>query len=361
VAITQPSASPPAAPYYDDDDDDHEEEEEDDDDRTRRIAYHSANRYYARAGATPVATPTPSPSSSSSSGGSTTTTSTTTTEYDKDGDVPTSDVDDERYGFNLELTKKVGRHTVVLQGAYSEESDYISRGISLRDSIDFNQKNTVLTIGASYANDEIDAPTMLEADTKDSVDVMIGLFQVLNKKTTLTINATAGTTDGYLTDPYKIVQLNGVLVPERRPETKDKQIFFMALNRYIERVNAGAELSYRYYNDSFGIRAHTIGAAWYQKIGSTFIIRPAIRYYMQSEADFYDVLFEGDHEFYSSDYRVSELDTLGYGLKFIWYPLPNVSVDLAVDRYVQGGRDGITADDVYPEALSVMTGLRIWL
>jgi len=120
-------------------------------------------------------------------------------------------------------------------------------------------------------------------------------------------------------------------------------------------------LSYRYYNDSFGIQAHTAGIAWYQKIGSKLIVRPAVRYYVQSAADFYDTQFTGDPVFYSSDYRVSEMSAWGYGVKLIWRPVDRLSLDVAVDHYVQEGLDGVTADDMYPNALSVMAGVRIWL
>jgi hypothetical protein len=55
------------------------------------------------------------------------------------------------------------------------------------------------------------------------------------------------------------------------------------------------------------------------------------------------------------------MSALGYGLKLIWMPDDRFSMDVAVDRYVQEGMDGVTADDVYPSALAVMAGIRIWL
>ncbi len=362
----------PVVPDFNDDDDEYEDEDEDEDedeeDKIRnRLFGKSSGPYYAKAGATPTApapTPAATPSAApagSSGGSSSTTAANTVTEYDKAGKAPRADVEDERFGLNLELAKRLGRHTLVFQGAYSQESDYISRGIALRDSVDFNQKNTTLTLGASYANDEVDAVTMAGPETKDSIDMMVGVLQVLNKKTTLTLNATVGMTDGYLTDPYKVVELNGTLVSERRPDSKDKQVLYMALNRYIGTLNGAVELSYRFYNDSFGIGAHTAGFAWYQKIGTTLIVSPALRYYVQSEADFYDTQFAGDPVSYSSDYRVSEMSALGYGVKVIWRPSERFSYNVAVDQYVQEGLDGVTADDMYPSALSVMAGVRVWL
>ena len=366
--VTQPGGGGATfVPVYNDDDEDEEredEEEDEEEDKIRnRLFGKSSGSYYAKAGATPspAPAPAPAPGGSSGGGGSTTTVANTVKEYDKAGKAPRADVEDERFGLNMELAKRLGRHTVVFQGAYSQESDYISRGIALRDSVDFNQKNTTITLGASYANDEVDAVTMAGPENKDSVDIMVGVLQVLDKTTTLTLNATVGTTDGYLTDPYKVVELNGILVPERRPDNKEKQVLYMALNRFIGTLNGAAELSYRYYNDSFGIGAHTAGLAWDQKIGATLIVSPALRYYVQSEADFYDTQFAGDPVSYSSDYRVSEMSALGYGVKLIWRPGERFSYNVAVDQYVQEGQDGVTADDMYPSALSVMAGVRVWL
>ena len=56
-------------------------------------------------------------------------------------------------------------------------------------------------------------------------------------------------------------------------------------------------------------------------------MRPLFRYYDQSEADFYAVQFDGAPEFYSSDYRISALTSLGYGLKLIYAPNSRVQFD----------------------------------
>jgi len=350
------------SPRPGDEDEDEHEDDEDEDERRLNFGGRMASRYAAKAGATPVAPPKSSPTTTGGGGGGgSRVISNTSTAYDKNGKVPRAQVEDERIGANLELAKRMGRHTIAVQGAYSQESDYISRGIALRDSIDFNSKNSTFVLGGSYANDRVDAVSMVGPEDKDSVDLMAGVTQVLGKKTTGTLNVTVGMINGYLTDPYKIVELDGVLVPERRPDHKDKQVVFVALNRFVEDFNGAAEISCRYYTDDFGIQSYTGGLAWYQKIGKTLILRPAVRYYTQTEADFYGLRFTGDPEFYSSDYRVSEMAALGYGVKLIWQPNDRFSFDIAVDQYVQEGLDGVTADDMYPSALSVMTGVRIWL
>ncbi len=347
--------------YEDDDDDDdeheeeeHEEEEEEEDRRERR--------WHARAGATP--------SSGGGGGGSSSGTSTTMVcqpveqppppDPVRGTELPMAEVEDTRWGVNLEVSKRVGRQTFVGQVAYSTEDDYDSYGVALSDAIAMNQRNTTLLLGTAYTYDLIAVPGLVE-DTKQTFDLMVGLTQVLSPKTMATLNLTHSRSQGYLSDPYKVVELNGELVTERRPDEKDKFIVFTSLTRYIEWLHASTELSYRWHQDSNGIEAHTAGLAWYQRLGKHLIVRPRVRYYDQTAADFYGYFFEGNPEFYSSDYRVSALQAVGYGLKLIWNPTKTLSLDIGYDHYEQQGKDETLPAEMYPSADFITGGLRIWL
>jgi hypothetical protein len=327
---------------------------------------------WAKAGATPAPTPTPTPTPAPapSGGGSTTTTSsssgtastsTATPAAGNDNKVPTANSSDERYGLVIELNKQWAPHTFGIQLAYSTESDYDSKGLALRDAIDFNQKNTTLLLGVSLNHDMVQGYYQPDATAKNTVDAMIGVTQLLDPNTFITANLTLGRSQGYLTDPYKVVELNGTLIPEKRPEERTKQIAYLALNRYFDSMEGSAELSYRFYHDSFGVAANTFTFSWYQKLNAQWILRPMLRYYQQGAADFYAVRFSGAPDVYSADYRLSELTAMGYGLKLIWKPTKSLSFDVDVERYEQRGGDGVTSPDAYPGATIVMVGATLWL
>lgn len=273
--------------------------------------------------------------------------------------LPMAQVSDERYGINLELTGHFDRHTPSVQVSYSRENDYDSIGLSMKDAVDFNQKNTTLIGGVAYTLDTISPLGSDISESKSTFDGVVGITQVLDRRTLLAINLTLGRVDGYLSDPYKVVELNGDLALEKRPESKDKRIVHVALTRYIDMLDAGVEASYRYYSDSFGISGHTAELLWHQKVVPGLILRPLLRYYRQSAADFYAVRFSGEPEFYSSDYRLSEFESLGYGLKVIWFPSDDLSLDVSFERYNQRGMDGETPDQVYPHANVVIVGARL--
>lgn len=342
----------PSEPEGEADEDGSDEDEEEIENggaaKARRLN-RSYGAYWGKAGATPN---TPAPSSGGSS-------STTTTSSSSTSQLPTVPVSDERFGVNVGLSKRLERHTVSGGISGSTESDYESLGVSLSDAIDYNQKNTTLILGTAYTHDTIDATTGISGN-KNTLDLMAGLSQVLGPKTLLAINLTWSHGEGLLTDPYKIVELNGVLVPEVRPDNRDKQMLFLALTRFVESLNGSAEISSRFYTDTFGISAQTYELAWYQKMGDRFTLRPIVRLYDQTAADFYAVRFEGSPTEYSSDYRLSAMNAFGAGLKGIWKLSSAVSLDLAYDRYEQTGKDSETPDEVYPTANVITAGARIW-
>lgn len=352
-------------------DDDRDEVENEDDAMIRARRNYAPTRYSAYTAATPAPTPTPttpstpSPSSGgtssggdSSSGGGGTSASQPAAQSSGASRIPVADFEDTRWAFNIGLSKRIGHHTPGVQLSYSQESDYLSTGLSLQDTLDLNKKNTTLAFGGAYTHDALTPANGRPNETKDSLDALLGISQVLSKNTLLTANLTLGQVSGFISDPYKLAEVNGELIYEKRPDSKNKQIFYVGLQQFIPPLEASIDLGFRYYMDSFGINSETFSLAWFQKVGPKLIISPIFRYYTQTEAEFYDIRFSGNPEFYSSDYRVSDLTSISYGLKFIWMPTSKLTLDAGVERYQMSGNDGKTDEEMYPSALLFIVGAR---
>ncbi len=119
------------------------------------------------------------------------------------------------------------------------------------------------------------------------------------------------------------------------------------------------------------VGSHTFGLAWFQKIGSRFILRPHVRWYRQSASDFYYVSLDGtpieptpiptgNAPYYSADYRISALDGLTYGIKGIIELTDWMRIDLNAERYEMSGRDDQTSASAYPKATVLTAGVRVW-
>ncbi len=296
--------------------------------------------------------------------------------------VPLTQLTDRRKAWSLDVSRPFGRIQPAVTYAQSRESDYVSKAWALNTLTDFNQKNTTLLIGFAQADDDVTARVLGTARTKKSKDIILGITQLLSPRATLTVNLTRGDIDGYQSDPYKVIQKNTEVVPgfflpltyaENRPEDRRKWILFASTNLAFPDFNGSIEASYRGFHDSWGTDSHTFSVEWFQSMGRGVTLRPIVRFYRQSAADFYRLSLDGSSivpgpsaqghaPYFSADYRLSKMDTWTAGLKAVWSVIPGtLMVDAAYERYSMEGRDGVTSDSAYADADVFTAGLQfLW-
>lgn len=296
--------------------------------------------------------------------------------------VATSDLHYERRkAWDASLSRQFARVNVAVGGANSRESDYVSNGWSINTLTDFNEKNTTLLAGLAGTDDKIKVyySSIVPRQRKHTNDLILGLTQLLDPLTAVSVNLTWGRASGDLSDPYKLVEksvqiLPGLFLPfdygENRPAYREKWIGLVSLNRAFPEARGAVEASYRYYHDTFGTGAHTLDLAWFQHLGEKVILRPSFRFYDQSAARFFIYNLSSSPiapisgaprpqgPFYSSDYRLSALRTYTYGLKAIWQVSSSVELDVAREQYDMRGRDGITPQSAYPRARIITAGVK---
>ncbi len=291
--------------------------------------------------------------------------------------VPVTESDDDRVATDFAVGLTHGPDRLVPEFSFSNEHDYRSYGFALNYSREFNDKNTTLNLGYSHAYDEVLANefTFLpHSTTKNTDNFLVGGTQLLGPHTILGANATIGYAHGYLADPYRAVVFQEstldpdsrvILSGEKRPGTRNSQAILLSLTQAITSMNASVEGTYRFYHDSYGIFANTVGLAWFQKIGRSFVISPSVRYYYQTAANFYGIQFPGDPinepervpQFYSSDYRLSEMQTVTLGIEANIKIREQFDLHFGYQRYWMRGLDGQTNQETYPKANIFTVGL----
>lgn len=296
----------------------------------------------------------------------------------KAGDpVPLSHLEDRRKAWSADFSRQFSRFNAALGFANSRESDYVSNGLSLNTLTDFNQKNTTLLLGIAGTDDDIRVLYQRDWVKKRTNDFVAGVTQLLDPRTSVTFNVTYGRSTGYHADPYRVIQqvvevVPGVFLPltfgENRPNTRDRWIGYLGVNRALPELNAAIEVSYRLFHDSFGTTSHTVDLGWFQQLGDHFTLRPGVRFYDQSAADFYRVDITGTNfsptgrpnpagPFYSADYRLSAFRSYDYGVKAIWTISSAWRLDVSYDWYEMRGKDRVTSRSAYPKAGIVNAGL----
>lgn len=238
---------------------------------------------------------------------------------------------EQRDAISSGLTYFFDSASVNVGGGFSREHDYTSRYFNTNLSFDLNKKLTTVNFGASAAFDEI-APSPSTWNSRDSAfkahktsqQYLLGVTQIINKESLLQSNITFGYHSGFLSDPYKWVAFyDGNAFSDFQQDKRPEERFEWAwLNQYVRHFgqfnDAALHLDYRFSTNDWGINAHTFEASWHQPIIDDWQIIPRFRYYSQDKADFYQAVFSGQSEAYSSyssDYRLAGFGAISAGLK----------------------------------------------
>ncbi len=318
-------------------------------------------------------------------------------------------------------------------GGISIENDYESRFASLGGRFDFNQKQTTLNWGVSYTNSDTFAtldPDALPYISTDAYEIsgcdftngnliplttpkvaasghientcafdpqnaqfsrstavlhgnrqdwggQLGLTQVLDKNSLISLDLGYTRSTGYLANPYKVVyafkatfnpvqdfaltdgpntSTQGAFV-EVRPDERNQFNWHLGYDHYIEPLDAAFHFNYHFAHDDWGIQAHTFEGDWVQPLGAGWTVTPRIRYYSQSAADFYttgifqiseaildsagnqigSTLVQDFPKNYSSDQRLSGFGTLSGGVTVEKQFTKGVSLETGFEYYTHQG------------------------
>lgn len=276
-----------------------------------------------------------------------------------------SNLEDVRTGILGALSRQFGDHRVELEVSRSKEQDYLSRGFALSDTLELNQKNTTVSYGVNYLDDLVTVRGLGER-RKYEYDWFTGVSQVVDKDTVVSANLTLGFTNGYLNDPYKVVQrtdivtlpdgLGGTIdIPvdniyrENRPDSRFRQVLQLEARRYIEPADGVLDAVLRLSHDDYGVFSQTVQLEWRQSVGESFQVVPFVRFYHQNAASFYvnslDGLPIGTPQAnpngsginYSADYRLSSFNALSGGVRLRYQFNDMFSATAAYERYVMSG------------------------
>jgi len=240
-------------------------------------------------------------------------------------------VNDLRKAGDVKLTRYFDRAAVGLGFAYSIEHDYLSRTFSLDARVSTPDNNTTLATGVGVSSDDIDSVNLVaRGRTKRTTDMMVGLTQVLGANDIVQSNVTYSVGRGYFDDPYKAIDV--------RPDKRDQLAWLTRWNHHFDGLDATLRLSARYYRDTFGIRALTVGTEWVQPYGA-WTITPSLRYTTQAAADFYygppfPVGFKPG-QLYSADGRLSAFGAWTPGIKLARAFPDGWHADFKVEHYQQ--------------------------
>jgi hypothetical protein len=213
---------------------------------------------------------------------------------------------------------------------------------------------------------------------RNSYSASIAFSQILTKKIQLSVFMDVLKQEGLLATPYQRVYFadkanyyigQSQYIPvyetaanigvyqladdkERLPSSRFKVPIGARLNFYINEYVV-ARTYYRYYEDDWGIKAHTASIELPIKISSKFTAYPLYRYYTQTASNYFAAYEQhlSTEKYYTSDYDLSKFDSNQYGLGITYtdiftqakiFILGLKSIDLRLNHYERS--DGLSAN-----------------
>ncbi len=203
----------------------------------------------------------------------------------------------------------------------SDESDYFAQQASAEYTAKLFGENLYVNGGTSYGWDRIeplsDDDTATPDDEKTNLHGHVVLTRILTSTTLFRVGAEVNRVRGLQHNPYRNVYAGGGAQPEVHPDERLRRDYFVRVNQYFHN-RSSLKLSYRFYEDDWGVQSHALGAKIHQRVGSWVDVRYRYRYYEQTAADFYRDEYEfseGIDGFRSGDYRLNAVSSHLFGTR----------------------------------------------
>ena len=262
-------------------------------------------------------------------------------------DYSKSTFDDHRQQAGFTYVRENSRSvSMTYGGAVSSESDFDSYGANVAISQSTVDRLKTYRVGVAYTQDTIyrsdtggtpeplsnmQSRRVFTEGERTSVEALLGYTRVLNKRTVAQLNLTLGQSEGYHSDPYKVISAaddsDRILANfhDSRPDSRLRMALFGKVVHQLRDTDDTLNGSYRFYVDDWGVDSHTAEFGYRTMLSDRQYIEPHLRLYHQSEADFYQRKLDvddgsnpilPDSGYASADYRLDRMSSATVGIKY---------------------------------------------
>ena len=232
-------------------------------------------------------------------------------------------------GYTIE--NEENKTTLGVSGSFSKEFDYTSYGVgaSFTKASKDNNREFSAKLQAYFDTWAVIYPVELRTATlrrdddggiqgyspRNSYNGSFSFSQIINKNLQLLLVAEPSYQSGLLATKYQRVYFtDGSVTTETLPDTRTKIPIGLRANYFIgDRFIVRS--FYRYYQDNWGIKAHTIDLEIPVKITPFASLSPFYRYYTQTAVDYFAPYKQHNktENYFTSDYDLSEFNSQFYG------------------------------------------------
>jgi hypothetical protein len=224
--------------------------------------------------------------------------------------------------------------TITLGTSTSREPDYTANNTNLDVSQEVFAGMTTVSLGFSRGADKVGKKDLGFFDTATHWKYRTGLTQILSPRWLASANAEIVSDAGYLGSPYRVARVFGAAVPERDPRTRSSRAVNFRVIGDVSglfggqgsdgtlREGSGSRSSvraeYRYFWDTWGIKAHTAELGLARYFGDRWLVEAFTRYYKQQAALFYSDNAQAETTYVSRNRQLGAFSDVSLGGKLAY-------------------------------------------
>jgi len=213
---------------------------------------------------------------------------------------------------------------IALSASSSQEPDYSAKRVGIDITQEVFGGMSAVSMGFTHGSDVVGKHGSPEfADTATHWQYRLGLTQILSPRWIMSANMEALADDGYLGNPYRVARVFGATVAERNPRTRSSRALMLRAVGDLGSRDA-LHLDYRYFWDTWAIKAHTAEAGYSRYFGEAWLADSFLRYYKQDHALFYSDNASSETLYVSRNRQLSSFNGLSLGAKlaYTWRKVP---------------------------------------
>jgi hypothetical protein len=221
---------------------------------------------------------------------------------------------------------------------WHEEEPFGSGSFGLGYSRDLADDNATLGISGQATFDRFD---YLQPNgdrygrrNRTALNGNLSFLQLLSPTTVFDVNYGLTFQQGTLETSYNSVPMEGGTsrTKELFPHSRTRHAVQARIAQHLPDSHTTLRAAYRYYTDSFQLRAHTAEFELHQYLFPRLLARGSFRYYAQSGVDFFSTalpLQTSPLQPRTADSDLAEFHAREYGLKLLWLVRAQSSLDVS--------------------------------
>jgi hypothetical protein len=252
-----------------------------------------------------------------------------------------------RLGIGGGQTHRFGPWSVGFSGEYQQELAYRSVHAGVDASRALNENNTTVALRLDGYMDTVRVILFDGVETgtahRDTISAEVSVDQVLSSRSRAALTLHQTWQEGFLETSFNSVFAGGVESTEVVPDWR-RRGSLTARYKHAVGPRDAVEVGYRYYEDDWGIEAHTAELRYFAHLGHTgIVLEPVYRYYEQSGADFFAFQFPTLLPLRTSDPDLGPFDgsMLGLLVRFDHKRFLGLEADWSVGAHHYDRSDGL--------------------